>query len=44
MIGPVVVGGGTPILAAQPAASLHLIDVRQWDGSENVLLRYGVRR
>lgn len=44
MIGPVVVGAGTPAFDGKPAASLHLIDTRTWDGSGNVLLRYNVRR
>jgi dihydrofolate reductase len=44
MIGPVIVGGGTPVFDGQPAASLRLIDLRRWDGSENLLVRYEVRR
>ncbi len=44
MIGPVVLGGGTPIFDGQPAVSLRLIDVRRWDGSENLLVVYGVSR
>jgi len=44
MIGPVVLGGGTPIFDGQPAVSLRLIDLRRWDDSENVLLQYEVRR
>jgi dihydrofolate reductase len=43
MVGPIVLGGGTPAFAAQPAVSLRLLDARTWDGSGNVLLRYGVR-
>jgi dihydrofolate reductase len=42
MIGPVVIGAGTPLFDGQPAVSLRLIDARTWDGSGNVLLRYGV--
>jgi riboflavin biosynthesis pyrimidine reductase len=44
MIGPVVVGAGTPIFDGRPAGSLRLIDLRSWDGSENVLVRYEVGR
>src|SRR5215212_8238272 len=44
MIGPVVLGAGTPVFDGQPAVSLRLIDTRTWDGSGNVLLRYEVRR
>jgi dihydrofolate reductase len=44
MIGPVVVGAGTPMFDGQPAASLRLIDTRTWDGSGNVLVRYEVCR
>jgi dihydrofolate reductase len=44
MIGPVVLGAGTPVFEGQPAVSLRLIDTRTWDGSGNVLVRYEVRR
>ena len=44
MIGPVVLGAGTPLFDEQPAVSLRLIDSRTWDGSGNVLLRYEARR
>jgi dihydrofolate reductase len=43
MIGPVVLGAGTPIIDEHPAVSLRLIDTRTWDDSGNVLLRYEVR-
>ena len=42
MIGPVVLGAGTPLFDGQPAVSLRLIDTRTWDGSGNVLVRYEV--
>jgi dihydrofolate reductase len=42
MVGPVVLGAGTQALDGQPAASLRLLATRTWDGSGNVLLRYGV--
>jgi dihydrofolate reductase len=44
MIGHVIVGAGTPIFDGQPSVLLRLIDTRTWDGSENVLVRYEVRR
>jgi dihydrofolate reductase len=44
MIGPVVLGAGTPLFDGQPAVSLRLIETRTWDGSGNVLVRYEVRR
>ena len=44
MIGPVVLGAGTPVFDGQPAVSLRLTDTRTWDGSGNVLVRYEVRR
>src|SRR5918994_3333900 len=44
MIGPVILGAGTPVFDDQSAVSLRLIDTRTWDGSGNVLVRYEVRR
>jgi dihydrofolate reductase len=44
MIGPVVLGAGTPLFDGQPAVSLRLIQTRTWDGSGNVLVRYEARR
>ena len=44
MIGPVVLGAGTPVFDGKPAVSLRLIDTRTWEGSGNVLVRYEVRR
>jgi dihydrofolate reductase len=43
MIGPVVLGSGTPIFDDKPPVSLRLIETRMWEGSGNVLLRYEVR-
>ena len=43
MIGPVVLGAGTPLFDGQSAVSFRLIDTRTWDGSGNVLVRYEVR-
>jgi dihydrofolate reductase len=44
MIGPVILGAGTPVFDDQSAVSLRLIDTRTWDGSGNVLVRYEVHR
>jgi dihydrofolate reductase len=44
MVGPVVLRGGTPTFDRQPAVSLRLADMRRWDGSENLLVRYEVGR
>jgi len=43
MIGPVVLGAGTPLFDGQPGVSLRLSETRTWDGSGNVLVRYEVR-
>jgi dihydrofolate reductase len=43
MIGPVVLGAGTPVFDGPPKASLLLIETRTWDGSGNVLVQYEVR-
>jgi len=44
MVGPVILGAGTPIFDGQPAVSLRLIDTRTFSGSENLLVRYEIRR
>jgi dihydrofolate reductase len=44
MIGPVVLGAGTPLFDGKPPVSLRLIDTRTWDDSGNVLVQYGVRQ
>lgn len=44
MIGPVVVGAGTPVFDGRPPVSLRRIDTRTWQGSGNVLVRYEVGR
>jgi dihydrofolate reductase len=44
MIGPLVLGAGTPLFDGRPPVSLRLIDVRTWEGSGLVLVRYAVRR
>jgi dihydrofolate reductase len=43
MIGPVLVGAGTPLFDGRTPVSLRLIDSRTWEGSGNVLARYEVR-
>jgi dihydrofolate reductase len=40
IIGSVVLGGGTPAFGGPPAAPLQLVDMRRWEGSANVLVRY----
>jgi dihydrofolate reductase len=44
MIGPVILGAGTPAFEGQPPGSLRPIDVRKLEGSDNVLIRYEVGR
>ncbi|MBA2714216.1 MAG: dihydrofolate reductase family protein [Rubrobacteraceae bacterium] len=44
MIGPVLVGAGTPVFDGKPPVSLRLIDTRTWDDSGNILVQYEVRR
>jgi len=42
MIGPVILGAGTPVFEDQLAVSLRLIDIRKWEDSDNILLQYEV--
>jgi len=42
MVGPTLVAGDRPAFAGVPATGLRLLDVRRWDGSDNVLLSYAV--
>jgi dihydrofolate reductase len=44
MVTPVLVGAGTPLFDGQKPVSLRLLDTLTWDGSGNVLARYGIRR
>ena len=43
MIGNVVLGVGVPVFVGKPPASLQLLDVRRWEDSDNILVRYEVR-
>jgi dihydrofolate reductase len=42
MIGPGVLGAGTPAFERKPPVSLRLLGTRTWDGSGLLLARYGV--
>ncbi len=42
MISPAALGDGTPVFDV--SAELTLLETRRFEGSDNVLLRYGVRR
>ncbi len=42
MIGNLVLGEGVPVFEDRPDASLRLIDVRSWEDSDNVVVRYEV--
>jgi dihydrofolate reductase len=44
IIGAVILGGGTPAFENPPPGSLRRIEVRALEGSDNVLVRYGVVR
>ena len=41
-MGPVVLGGGTPLFGGRPSGALRLAEVRRFDGSDNLVLRYRV--
>lgn len=43
MIGNLVLGEGIPVFVGKTPTSLRLIDIRRWEDSDNVLLRYEVR-
>ena len=40
MVGPVVLGGGTPAFQDVKTGPLRLLGTRSWEGSGNLLLRY----
>jgi dihydrofolate reductase len=42
MVGAAVIGSGTPAFGDDPIRSLHLVEARRREGSDNVLLRYEV--
>ncbi|MPZ63982.1 MAG: deaminase [Pseudonocardiaceae bacterium] len=42
LIGPVVLGGGTPTFAAPPRGSMRLLATRTWEGSASVLATYEI--
>jgi dihydrofolate reductase len=42
IVGAVVLGRGTPAFEGQPPVALRSLEVRKLDGSENVVVRYGV--
>lgn len=44
LVGNMVLGEGIPVFAGKHSATLRLIDVRTFESSDNVLLRYEVRR
>ncbi|HEY7355762.1 MAG TPA: dihydrofolate reductase family protein, partial [Ktedonobacterales bacterium] len=43
LIGNLLLGEGVPVFMGKTPASLRLLDVRRWEDSDNVLLRYEVR-
>lgn len=40
MVGPVILGEGTPVFSQPPAAQFRLRDTRTWEHSSNVLVQY----
>jgi len=42
MIGNVVLGAGVPVFVGKPPASLRLVEVRNWQDSNNILVCYKV--
>jgi RibD C-terminal domain len=40
ILGAAVIGAGTPIFGAKPPGRLRLAEVRRFDGSDNLVLRY----
>jgi dihydrofolate reductase len=42
MVGPVVLGAGTPAFVQAQPAPFRLIETRRWEGSSNLLFQYAV--
>jgi dihydrofolate reductase len=42
MIGNLVLGEGVPVFVGKTPTSLRLIDIRRWEDSDNILVRYEV--
>jgi dihydrofolate reductase len=42
MIGNIVLAEGVPVFVGKPPASLRLLDVRSWEGSDTILVRYEI--
>jgi riboflavin biosynthesis pyrimidine reductase len=40
ILGAAVIGAGTPIFGAKPPGRLRLAEVRRFDGSDNLVVRY----
>ncbi|HEX7733298.1 MAG TPA: dihydrofolate reductase family protein [Ktedonobacteraceae bacterium] len=42
MIGNIVLGEGVPVFEGKPDVSLRLMEIRRWEDSSNILVRYEV--
>lgn len=42
-VGPVVLGGGTPVFEGEQPVTLELLDTRRFDNSSNIVLSYEVQ-
>jgi len=43
LVGNLILGEGVSVFTGKSSASLRLLDIRRWEDSDNVLLRYEVR-
>jgi dihydrofolate reductase len=43
MIGNLVLGEGVSVFTGKPPASLRLLEIRRWEDSDNILVRYEVQ-